>query len=218
MSSSDSTGLRAEAKSQKPPKAHRSRLSLQDPSNWQPLDAESSFAQWVSMVREPGQSLRNDAPVWLWTAGAAAGAADCRGHRVLQGASGLSVKSLKSLGSELSGQAVNLRYRKWIEDKRQPALQDRLESSRVLQAKDLSEREKCFGWAKYLHEARKKRLRSLSKKKRRWPDRRIHRVAACGHRQRWVFCVWMKSQSGRQRGSQQVQRGEVVVPTALQGR
>ena len=46
-------------------------------------------------------------------------------------------------------EAVNLRYRKWIEDKRQPGLQD------------LSERERCFGWAKYVHEARRRGVGSL---------------------------------------------------------
>lgn len=83
----------------------QSRLSLNDPSNWQPLDAESSFAQYVNMFGFGQQRA-----------------------------------VLKVVEATEAYKAVNLRYKKWIEDKRQPALQD------------LNDNDKCFGWAKYFHE------------------------------------------------------------------
>ncbi|CAJ1444994.1 unnamed protein product [Effrenium voratum] len=87
------------------------RLSLQDPSNWQPLDPESSFGQFSSMF-----------------------------------GFGTARTQLKVVEATEGYKALNLRYKKWVEDKRQPTL------------KDLNETNKCFGWAKYVHEDDSKSL------------------------------------------------------------
>jgi len=83
----------------------QSRLSLQDPSNWQPLDSEKTFAQLATSFGFGQQ-------------------------RVM----------LKVVEATEGYKAVNPRYKKWVEDKQAPSLQD------------LNANDKSFGWAKYYHQ------------------------------------------------------------------
>jgi len=83
----------------------QSAIAIQDPTNWQPLDYENAFSQYVNMFGFGKNKVL---------------------LRVVEATEGY--------------KAVNLRYKKWIEDKRTPAI------------KDLNDNDGCFGWAKYVHE------------------------------------------------------------------